>query len=167
MSDLPSLYAISTDLALLLDRDDMDPADLEAEVERLLPALEQKTAGVAAWVEYQQDLAAAIHEREKKVVAARKVLEARAEKWKDYLKRCMTLAGAGSVTDPRTGTTVTLQRNPPRVEIEDEGLIPDEYKRKPPPPAPVPDKKIIAEALKDGVPVPGAKLIQDTRIVIK
>lgn len=51
--------------------------------------------------------------------------------------------------------TISLRAVPPSVVITDEAALPAEYKRQPPP---VPDKKLIAAALKDGVVIDGAEL---------
>lgn len=50
--------------------------------------------------------------------------------------------------------TISLRAVPPSVIITDEAALPIEYKRQPP----VPDKKLIAAALKDGVAIAGAEL---------
>ena len=65
--------------------------------------------------------------------------------------------------------TITVQNNPPKVEVLDEKQIPADYWRTPEPKPPVaaPDKKTILQALKDGVDVPGCKIVQISRLVVK
>ena len=164
---LPSLYHLTLELAALLDRDDAEPGDLEAQVDLLLPAIKQKAAGVAAWIEYQEDLAGAIKERERKVAEARKAIEARVERWRTYLQNCMDQANIDTVTDDHTGRTIRLQGNPPHLSIDDEAALPAKYLRTPPPPPPVPDKKAIGVALKAGDVVRGCRLVLSRRLVIR
>lgn len=89
--------------------------------------------------------------------------QGRAKRLHDAVRRYMEMAGNTEiVTDLYT---VKLRRNPPKVEITDELVIHKEYKRE------VIDykldKKAIAEALKAGVVVDGARLIQTNRLEVK
>lgn len=84
-----------------------------------------------------------------------------------YTQRCMEIAGVSKIS---AGTfSLSLQKNPASVEIFEPALVPDLYMRVPEPKPPVaaPDKKLIAQAIKDGFDVPGAKLVQSVRLVIK
>lgn len=65
--------------------------------------------------------------------------------------------------------TITVQNNPQKVEVMDEKQIPADYWRIPEPKPPVasPDKKLILQALKDGHEVPGCKIVQSARLVVK
>jgi len=60
--------------------------------------------------------------------------------------------------------TMLYRRNPPAVRIEDAALIPEKFKRTPPPPAAVPDKTAIRQALDAGQFVPGAVVTRGTRL---
>lgn len=64
---------------------------------------------------------------------------------------------------------LAVQANPARAEIEDAGALPPEYLREiPPVPASTaPDKKRILDDMKQGVIVPGARMVQGNRLVIK
>lgn len=89
--------------------------------------------------------------------------KSRAQRLHDAVKRYMEMVGTSEiVTDLYT---VKVRRNPPKVEITDELVIHKEYKRE------VieykVDKKAIAEALKAGVVVDGARLIQTNRLEVK
>jgi hypothetical protein len=55
------------------------------------------------------------------------------------------------------------------VSIFDEKQIPAEFMRtpEPKPPVPVPNKKAIAEAIKAGIDVPGAKIVKSDRLEIR
>jgi len=87
----------------------------------------------------------------------------RAQRIQDAVKSYMEMVGASEiVTDLYT---VKVRRNPPKVEITDELVIHKEYKRE------VIDykidKKAIGEALKAGIVVDGARLIQTNRLEVK
>lgn len=89
--------------------------------------------------------------------------KSRAQRIHDAVKRYMEMVGTSEiVTDLYT---VKVRRNPPKVEITDELVIHKEYKRE------VVeykvDKKAIAEALKAGVVVDGARLVQTNRLEVK
>lgn len=74
----------------------------------------------------------------------------------------------------RTGITkidcplfsISIQNNPPAVEVFDPLSLPREYIRTPEP-KPAPDKAAIKAALQSGVEVPGCKLSNSVRLSIK
>ena len=84
---------------------------------------------------------------------------------RDYLKTCMESAGIEKIECPLW--KVTIQKNPPAVEVFDPLSIPAAYMADPKPPAPAPDKALIKQAIKDGFEVPGARMTQSTRLAIK
>jgi hypothetical protein len=89
--------------------------------------------------------------------------KSRANRLQESVKTYMEMVGTSEiVTDLYT---VKLRKNPPKVEITDELVIHKEYKRE------VVeyklDKKAIAEALKAGVVVDGARLLQTNRLEVK
>jgi hypothetical protein len=77
----------------------------------------------------------------------------------------------------RTGITkiecplfaISIQNNPVAVEVFDQLSLPASYIRtpEPKPPLPAPDKAAIKAALQAGTDVPGCKLTQSQRLVIK
>ena len=87
----------------------------------------------------------------------------RAERLENAVKRYMEMVDVKEVVTDLY--TLKLRKNPPRVEITDELVIHKEYKRE------VVeyklDKKAIGEALKAGVPVDGARLVQTNRLEVK
>jgi hypothetical protein len=62
-----------------------------------------------------------------------------------------------------------IRKNPPSVELVDSAALPSNYWRVPDirPPAPAPDKALIKFDLQAGKEVPGAKLTQSLKLVIK
>jgi hypothetical protein len=158
-----SLYSISRDLAALLESDEEDTAE---QLDSLLPTLESKASAVAHWCQYQHDLAATLKAREEAIREQRKAIEARSERSKQYLRDCMERAEIWKITDTRTGTEISLKKNPPKVVIDNAEELPNEFWRVPDPPPPAPDLKAIGAALKTGE-VPGAHLEQGLRVEIK
>lgn len=161
--ELPSLYELSTEVALALESD--DDGALEA-LDALLPKLEHKAANVARWIELQADTVELLRSREARIREERQARERRVERVKEYLLDCMTRAEVMRITDTRTGTEIRMAKNPPRVVVDDEDAIPAVFWKQPEPPPPCIDKKELAKALKENT-VPGARLEQGWRVEIK
>lgn len=62
--------------------------------------------------------------------------------------------------------SIAVRKNPPQVVIDQEAALPPNFLIRHEPPAPTPDKKAIAAALKSGIPVPGAHSEQHVRLEI-
>jgi len=63
--------------------------------------------------------------------------------------------------------TLKLRKNPPAVEVADEALVPDEYRVTKVVEKVTIDRKAIADALKNGLPVEGCALITRSRLEVK
>ena len=167
MKDL-TLYEISNDYREAVDKlTDMDlpPEAVQDTLEGLKGDLTVKATNVAMFTRNLDSLANQIREAEQTMAHRRKVLENRSETIRHYIKTCMESAGVSKIECPYF--KMSIKRNPPSVEIEDESLVPAGFLRQAPPPPPVPDKKLIAERLSMGEIVEGTKLIQKTRLEIK
>jgi hypothetical protein len=129
--------------------------------------LEQKAQNITYVIrncQFEQD---AIDSEIERLTKLKAQIANREKSLRAYTQKCMEIAGVSKIA---AGTfSLALQKNPASVEIFEPALIPDDYMRLPEPKPPVaaPDKKLIAQAIKDGFDVPGAKLIQSTRLVIK
>lgn len=101
-------------------------------------------------------------EKERKAMAAReKSLKYQVDKLKEYLLINMERCSIKKIECPQF--VLGLQLNPPAVEIYDEKLVPVEFDE-------VTVHKNIAkikEALKNGVDVPGARLVQRNSLRIR
>lgn len=165
--NLPSLYEIANEYRDGLEKlGDLDlPAEAVADtLAALQGTLELKAKNVAAFVQNLEALAASIKEAESKMAHRRKVLENRANSIRQYIKDCMESAGVSKIECPYF--KLQIKKSPPSVIIEDEAQLPPEFLRVPELPPPAPDKKAIAEKLKAGDTVPGARLQQGTRLDI-
>ena len=167
MSNL-SLYQIAGEYRAAADKLaelDLDPQTLADTLESLGGDLEEKSKNTAFVVRNLEAAAdqidAAMEEMSRRAVAIRK----NAERVREYLKDNMIFAGVKKLETPYF--VISLRENPPKVCVDDETKIPREYFADPPPPAPKLDKKLLAQAIKDGHTVPGAHLERGQSIQIK
>lgn len=127
--------------------------------------LEVKAQQYAFVIRNLQANAAAIKEAEAQMVARRKAVENRAQYLAERLKTCLEIAGIKKVECPHFA--ISIQNNPPSVDVFEPGLVPVEFMRQAEPPPPAPDKTAIKEAIKEGREVPGAVMVQGKKLVIK
>lgn len=109
-----------------------------------------------------------IKEAEKQMKARREAIERRASSLSERLKTGLEIAAISKLDCPHFA--LTIKKNPPSVDIWDEKQIPARFMRTPeppPPPAAVPDKAAIKDAIKAGEDVPGALVAQGTRLEIR
>lgn len=126
--------------------------------------LDEVAINVAMIVQNMESLAEQIEVAQNQMERRRKNFESRAQAIRDYLKGCMETASITKIDCPYF--QLSIRKNPPAVEIDDESLIPLALQIIPEP-IPRPDKKHIAEVITGGGTVPGARLVQRTRLVIK
>lgn len=84
-----------------------------------------------------------------------------------YLLDNMQRTGISKITCPLF--LISIANNPPSTDVYDPLSLPAKYMRtlEPKPPIASPDKSLIKADLQSGVEVPGAKLVQSQRLVIK
>lgn len=163
-----SLYDLSQEYrADLAQLENLDlPAQTVADtLEGLGGDLQVKAQNVVGFSRSLHALAAARREAAKTMLDGADRIEKRAKDLEAYTLTCMQVAGIQKIECP--WFTLSIAKNPAAVLIEDAALIPAEYMTDPKPPAPAPDKKLIAQALKDGRHVNGAKLVQGVRLAVK
>jgi hypothetical protein len=163
-----SLYILSGEylaIANKLSDSDMPPEVIADTLESLSGELEEKAVNVALFVRNLEATAESIKAAEKQMADRRKSLESKAESIRRYLKDNMQRTGISKIECPYFA--LTIKKNPPSVVIDDASLLPVDYMVTPPPPPAAPDKKLIAQAIKDGYEVPGAHLEQGERLEIK
>ncbi|MBE0437493.1 MAG: siphovirus Gp157 family protein [Methylomicrobium sp.] len=167
MSNL-ALYQLSQNYIEALDFLTDPEADLPAEVindtlEGLEGELQDKAVNVAMFMRNMEATAEAIKNAEAEMARRRKAFESRVKWLKDYLKGSMEYTGITKIECPYF--KLAIQKNPPAVAILNEAAIPDEFKEK------VItwkiDKTGIKEAIKAGKAVPGAELVNGTRLAIR
>lgn len=146
---LPALYEIAETYRHALETLgdlDLDEQTVSDTLEGLQGDLQVKGQNVAAFCLHLEAMAEAIKAAELKMFQRRVILSKRAENIRVYLKHCMDRAGIQKIECPFF--KLQIKKNPPKTVIDDESAIPGEFMKIPPPPLPVPDKKSIAEFLK-------------------
>lgn len=163
-----TLYTIADDFLIAsnklanLDLDDQTIADT---LEGLQGEMEVKAINVAMFARNLEATSEQIKLAESQMSARRTAIENRAKRIRDYLKMNMERTGITKIESPYF--KIAIRDNPPAVVIDAASQIPDAFMRQPEPPPAVPDKKLIAEALKAGNAVAGCHLERGTRIEIK
>lgn len=164
---MTSLYEIAAsyraDAARLADLD--LPAEVVTDtLDAMSGELEVKAQNVVMYARNLQATAAAIKDAEEQMAKRRKAIESRAKHLLEYVQGCMETAEVQRIECPHF--QLAIQAKPPSVDVYEPGLIPAQYMTQPEPPAPTPDKRAIAEAIKSGEEVPGARLVRGTRLAI-
>ena len=163
-----SLYDLSTNYLQALDFLTDPEMDLPIEavndtLEALGGELEDKAINVAKFLRNMEAMAEAIKNAETDMAKRRKALENRVQWLKEYLKGSMEHTGITKIECPYF--KLSIQNNPPAVNIFDEDAIPLEFKVQ------VvswkTDKTAIKKAIQSGQSVVGANLTNGTRLVIK
>jgi len=148
----------------LLESLDLDDATFSDTLEALSGDLEAKAVNVIYYAKNLDATASAIKLAEADMAARRKSLERRSEALRAYVKHNMLSTGIQKISCDHFA--LSIQNNPESVEIFDEAQLSQLYFREIPAKFEV-DKLLIKKAIKDGFDVPGAKLTQSTRLVIK
>lgn len=164
MDKLPDLYGVTSEIRTALDSDDPEALD---RLEELVPALEERAPAVVRWINLVGDTIDLLKAREERIRDARKQLETSLEEKQRYIVDAMLRADATRIIDNRTGTEIALKKNPPKVVVDDETVIPEAFWRQPEPPPPALDKKALAAALKEYGSVPGCHAEQGWTLKIR
>lgn len=165
------LYEIAGEYRQLAER--LASADLDAttiadtiEASGLTDALQEKAQGVELVARAAEMHCPTIDAE----IARLQALKARRQKiaagLREYLRAQMEVAGIERISCPLFD--LKLKKNPPKVEVLDEAMIPSGFwvTPEPTPPEPRLDKKALAKALKDGAVLPGVRLVQATRLEV-
>lgn len=153
------------ELGELADTEEIDATVIRDTLEALEGELEVKATNIAKLTRNLDYTAQAIRDAAAKMLERAERVERRAESIRAYLLWAMQAADIKSIECPEF--KIRRQNNPPSVIVEDWHALPDAFKKQPAPPPLVPDKVGIKEALQAGKPVPGARLFQNERLVIK
>lgn len=148
----------------LVDNDEIDLAIVEEAIQKVESSIEEKAQNIAVFIKSLDADADTIKAEEKRLADRRRAIENRRDGIKQYLQQQMELAGLDKVKG--STHTISLQNNPPSVQITDVDkipgkfltLIPEQY---------VPNKKELAEALKAGEDVEGAELTRGKSLRIR
>jgi len=152
-----SLYEITAELVAIVEsEEEMTDQDLQR-LDGLMPAIETKAVNISALTDKMEAFVDLCKKEETRIAAKRKAVENKTNSLKTYLKECMERAGIMKIEQ---GTvTLALQKNPPKVIIDDERKVPAEYITVIPEQY-QPNKNAIKEAIKSGKKVAGCHLEQ-------
>lgn len=130
-------------------------------VEALDLAVEKKLEGYALAVKNYRSEAEAIGAEIKALQARKKTADTKADRLTDYAAAAMEMLGKDKLSTPRAALSF---RRSESVTITDPQMLSEEYKRYKPA---EPDKPAIKRAIKSGITVPGAELVEKRNLQIK
>ena len=162
-----NLYQLSAayqhDAAKLADLD-LDDQTLADTLESMSGDLEVKATNTVMVARNLRATANAIKEAEVQMATRRKAMEARADALDLRVFTTMLATNIERIESPYFA--LSIANNPSSVDVFDGLQVPANYMRVIPETS-APDKALIKEALKAGKDVPGARLTQGQRLVIK
>lgn len=165
-----TLYTIADQYRQLADK--LAHMDLDAqsvadtiEASGLLDDITEKASAIECVARTMEMHTPAIDAEIERLTALKKQRQKAAAALREYLKDQMIAMGITKIEAPLF--KISLQDNPPAVDIYESGLLPLEYMVQPEPPPMAPDRRAIAAAIKSGKEVPGARLTKSKRLSIK
>lgn len=167
---MPSLYQLTAELEAMRLKLIENGADDQTIADTLDGEALDFDNKILACAYAKKDLEAVAEGRKKAVKEMQESLrntERQIERLDDYMITAMLTVNRPSI--PGKHFIVEVKGKAPSVIIDDLASIPLFYYRTPEPKATIPviDKKAIADAIKNGTNVPGAKLDNGKRLVIK
>lgn len=158
-----SLYNISNRFVELFNRDDLTEEEFKEQGEELGKLLQNKSESIVA---VDIDLTSTIEKIDKEISRLKVLKEnvvTKEEKLKEYVKSNMEMLGLEKI-DTALGT-ISIRKNPPKVDVFDESQIEDRYYTIKTTRAL--SKTKIKEELEKGNKVNGARIISETSLQIK
>lgn len=162
---LPKLYEITEEARALekfAEDNDLTAADIADTLEGVQLEFQDKAIQVANFIKNLDPFEAGLDAEIKRLQAKKKALQNRRESIKDYLRKNMQANGISKIECP--AFTIRLKAAQPKVAIDDERALPDEYTAVKT--VISPDKKALLGALKkakeNGEEIPGAHLEDGT-----
>lgn len=163
-----NLYEISKDLAIIHDELAESGGELldglEARLDASTLAFRDKVEGIGKWIRNLAAREAGLKQELDRLTARKQAVDNLQKRLKEYVKQCMEIAGEKKLE--YDSFTIAIQKNPPSVDIQNEGTLQGKYITIIPEQL-VPDKKAIIADLKAGVEVEGCALTQGTHLRIR
>lgn len=141
-------------LEKLAEDNDLSPDDIADTLEGIDLEFNDKAAQVGNFLMNLDPFEKGLDAEIKRLQAKKKALQNRRESVKDYLRRNMEEMGISKIECPVF--TIRLKAAQPKVAIDEEGSLPDDYVNVKT--SITPDKRAILKALKEGEDIPGARL---------
>lgn len=153
----------AVEILCLLEEGEGDESELVARFEEVAALLVQKVDRAAWTVRDLERLAAIRKEEADKLRDQAKRIDAAADRLKSLILTAMQTTGQTRVETPRY--TVRIQKNPARVEILEEQMVPARFKEVRTE-VHIDKRGILAAITKDGEVVPGVEVVRGERLVI-
>lgn len=147
-------------LAMVDEEADMDV--IRDTLESIEGLITDKAESIAKLIKSIDADIEAIQAEEKRLYDRRKALENRRNSIKEYLETQLISAGIDKVKG--TLFTISIQNNPPSVNIQDDAIVPEKYYIPQPPKL---DKRALIEDLKAGAQYEGIELVQTKGVRIR
>lgn len=147
----------------LIGDDEVDLLSLEKALKDIEDNIEIKAENTAKLIKGIDSDIEVLKTEEKRLADRRKALENKKEGIKSYLENHLRIMEIDKVKTPLF--TVALQNNPPSVNVLNEDLIPERYKKSVTTVSLV--KKDLLEDLKQGLIIPGAEIKQTKSLRIR
>lgn len=165
MKPLYQLSADFTSAETRLEELGMDEQTIRDTLDGLVCEFDEKAANIVRMIKNREALVAAM-KKEESGIRSRRESEERNILWlRSYLMSNMAAIGRAKIESPEF--CASIRANPPKVIINDQSALPQDYYRVFDAPPPEPDRKKIAEALKSGIEVAGATLLKTQRLEIR
>lgn len=146
-----------------LSESGLDQETIDDTLEGLEGAITAKCESVAMWRENQLVVASAKKEAAKRLTAQAKAIEDKANGMINYLETNMRKSNITEISCEYF--IIKFQANPGSVNILDESLVPDRFKKVTTTESI--DKNAVKSAINGGESVDGAELVKGERLVIK
>ena len=159
MSNL-SLYNITNSFITLFEKaenEELTQEEIQEQGNELALALKNKSTSIIGYVRNLDLTSEAIKNEIDRLTIMKKAIDNKNTKFKEYVKENMERLDLPKI-DTELGT-LSIAKNPASVEIFDETLISDEYKKEKVTVSI--DKTSIKNAIKAGKNVQGARLVED------
>lgn len=162
------LYEITTEVQTAIElynqvETDEQLVEVEKKLVELQGSFNDKCVAVAKHILNIESDSAQVDAEIARLMAVRDRRMKQVNWFKEYLKRSMEATNTQEIDG--TVLKLKIKKNPPSVEVFDEALVPETYKKTKT--VVTVDKTAIKEALKQGIGVDGTKVIQGTRLEIK
>jgi hypothetical protein len=159
-----SLYQLADNYAAIqqMIEDGADPETLADTLESIDEAIEDKAENIYYVLRNIEGDINAIKAEEHRLAEKRRAAEKNQQSLKDYLQQCMEHTGKSKIKRPTF--TMSIQKNPPSVDIQNPDLVPAHYFLAQEPKL---DKKTLLAQIKAGNEVPGVTIKQTESIRIR
>ena len=162
MSKLYELAQNYNNVMELMDNPDLPQEVIQSALNSINEDIETKAENICKMIKSLDADAAALKEEESRLNNRRKTIENRAVNAKGYLSEAMLATGKEKIKGKLF--TISMQNNPPSVDVTDARVIPMAYYVEQEPKL---DKKSLLDALKQGAWIPGAVLKQTKGLRIR